>query len=106
MVKSAGAGTATIIAALENDGVVRSSSGTLELRGGGGPGTRGDFGAAAAAGTVTLTSGVFTLADGAALLGNVTISGANVAVPAGATATASGTNMLASGRSAGRASWR
>ena len=40
VVKSAGAGTATINAALDNDGVVRSDSGTLELRGGGGPGTR------------------------------------------------------------------
>ena len=38
VVKSAGAGTATIIAALDNDGVVRSNSGTLEVRGGGGPG--------------------------------------------------------------------
>ena len=98
VVKSAGAGTATILAALENDGVVRSDSGTLELRGGGGLGTSaGDFGAAAATGTVALASGVFTLADGARLLGGVTISGATAAVAGGATATASGANVLAAG---------
>ena len=60
--------------AFENDGAVRSDSGVLDLRGGGGPETGGgSFGAPAAAGTVALGAGTFTLAGGARLLGGVRI---------------------------------
>ena len=75
---------------------MRSSSGTLELRGGGGPVALGRLRRRGGGGTLSLTSGVFTLANGAALLGKVTISGATVDVADGH-ATASGANMLAAG---------
>ncbi len=98
VVKSAGAGTAQISTAFENDGVVRSDAGILELRGGDGAGeSGGDAGGAAATGTVRFAFGTFDLADGARLLGGVSVEGATVNVAAGATATSAGSNTLASG---------
>ena len=102
VVKSAGAGTATISPAIDNDGVIRSDSGTLTLNGGDGAGSSdGDFGGPAAAGTVRLGTGTFELGDGASLLGHVELDGATVAVLNAATATASGANELATGELGG-----
>ena len=74
--KSAGVDNAQVFAALENDGSVESSSGTLLLRAGTGTGS-GSFGGAAATGTVSFTAGTFTLA-GATLLGNTALAGATI----------------------------
>ena len=90
--------------AFENDGAVRSDSGVLDLRGGGGPETGGgSFGAPAAAGTVALGAGTFTLAGGARLLGGVRIDG-TLSVAERRVATASGANALAAGEIAGTGS--
>jgi hypothetical protein len=93
--KSAGSGTSTIFAALDNDGSVAAASGTLSLRAGTGTST-GSFGAAAANGTVSFTAGSLALA-GATLLGKTTLAGATLTVPAGASVTATGTNSFSSG---------
>ena len=96
--KSAGAGIAQIFAAFENDGTVRSDSGTLELRAGDGAGqSAGGFGAPGAAGTLKFSAGTFDLGDGASLLGSVSVDGGNVDVAPAGTATASGANTLAAG---------
>jgi hypothetical protein len=100
--KTAGPGTATISTSLENDGVVLSDSGTLDVRGGDGAGTSsGALGAAPAAGSITLGAGAFDLAQGAGLFGGVTVNGADLDVVGAATATASGANTLTSGRIGG-----
>ncbi len=97
LVKSAGAGTATISTGVENDGVLRSDSGALALSGGDAAGSSsGSF-----AGDVRLTSQTFDLAGGASLAGGVRIAGASVDVAPNATATASGANTLASGEIGG-----
>ena len=107
VVKSAGPATATITAALENDGAVRADSGTLDLRGGDGPGSSsGNFGAAAATGTVSFGTGTTDLADGAALLGGTVMRGGFADVAPSAVATASGANELESGAFGGTGTLR
>jgi hypothetical protein len=101
--KSAGVNTATIFAALDNDGSVAASSGTLALRAGVGTGS-GSFGGAAAGGTVSFSAGTFTLA-GASLLGKTTLVGATLTVPAAGMLTSSGTNTVTAGTVGGPGSF-
>src|SRR5580765_2596360 len=93
--KSAGANNAQVFAALDNDGSVEASSGTLILRAGAGT-SAGSFGGAAATGTVEFDAGTFTLA-GASFPGHVKLAGATLQVAAASTATASGPNTMTAG---------
>jgi hypothetical protein len=90
----AGTGVAGLRVPVQNDGLLDSAAGELELTQGG-AGSSGDFGGGA--GTVTLGGGVHQLAAGAALEGNVELAAGELSVPSSSTVTAAGANAISGG---------
>ena len=92
--KTGGAGTTLIGVAMQNDGTLIATAGTLALQGGGGVET-GSFGGSGG-GTVSFDGGTFTLGAGASLPGTVAITNGTVDVAASVSA-GSGSSVSQSG---------
>ena len=94
MQRTATSGTATVNPPVDNDGDVNTAvaNGVIVLNGGTTGTSTGDYGSAAAPGTIDFATGTHFLGNGSRILGSVNITGATLQVAAGATTTVSGAN--------------
>ena len=92
-------GTATVNPPVDNDGTVNTAvaNGAIVLNGGTTGTSTGDYGSAAAPGTIDFASGTHFLGNGSRILGGVNFSGAIMQVVVGATTTVSGANGMSVG---------